>query len=75
MEKNFFDNAQKLVHEHDELVKLKKDLANINKSIGIINNNDFDGAGINYTKYSNDVKDLIKKSIDIRLCEIEKQFN
>ena len=75
MEKNFFDNAQKLVHEHDELVKLKKDLVNINTSIGIIYNNEFDGAGINYTKYSDNVKDLIKKFIDIRLCEIEKQFN
>ena len=74
MEKNFFDNAQKLVHEHDELVKLRKDLVNINTSIGIIYN-DWDGAGINYTKYSDDVKDLIKKFIDIRLCEIEKQFN
>ena len=75
MEKNFFDNAQKLVHEHDELTKLRKDLANINTSIGIIYNNDWDGAGINYTKYSDDVKDLIKKSIEIRLREIEKQFN
>lgn len=74
MEKNFFENAQKLIHEHDELVKLRKDLVNINTSIGIIYN-DFDSAGINYTKYSDDVKDLIKKFIDIRLCEIEKQFN
>jgi uncharacterized protein (UPF0128 family) len=75
MEKNFFENAQKLIHEHDELIKLKKDLVNVNTSIGIIYNNEFDSAGINYTKYSNDVKDLIKKFIDIRLCEIEKQFN
>ena len=75
MEKIFFVNAQKLIHEHDELVKLRKDLVNINTSIGIIYNNDFDSAGINYTKYSDDVKDLIKKFIDIRLCEIEKQFN
>ena len=74
MEKNFFVNAEKLIHEHDELIKLEKDLANINTSIGIIYN-DWDGAGVNYKKYSNDVKDLIKKSIENRLCEIEKQFN
>lgn len=74
MEKNFFENAQKLIHEHDELIKLEKDLANINTSIGIIWN-DWDGTGVNYKKYSNDVKDLIKKAIEIRLCEIEKQFN
>lgn len=74
MEKNFFENAQKLIHEHDELIKLEKDLKNINTSIGIIYN-DWDGAGVNYKKYSDDVKDLIKKSIEIRLCEIEKQFN
>ena len=75
MEKNFFENAQKLIHEYDELIKLEKDLKNIiNTSIGIIYN-DWDGAGINYTKYSDDVKDLIKKSIEIRLREIEKQFN
>ena len=78
MEKNFFVNAQKLIHEHDELIKLEKDLKNINTSIGIIYN-DWDGAGagagVNYKKYSDDVKDLIKKSIEIRLREIEKQFN
>lgn len=74
MEKNFFINAQKLIHEHDELIKLEKDLKNINTSIGIIYN-DWDGAGVNYKKYSDDVKDLIKKSIEIRLREIEKQFN
>ena len=74
MEKNFFVNAEKLIHEHDELIKLEKDLANINTSIGIIYN-DWDGAGVNYKKYSNDEKDLIKKSIENRLCEIEKQFN
>ena len=74
MEKNFFVNAQKLIHEHDELIKLEKDLVNINTSIGIIYN-DWDGSGINYKKYSDDVKDLIKKSIKIRLREIEKQFN
>lgn len=74
MEKNFFENAQKLIHEHDELVKLKKDLVNVNTSIGIIYN-EWADAGINYKKYSDDVKDLIKKFIDIRLCEIEKQFN
>lgn len=74
MEKNFFVNAQKLIHEHDELIKLEKDLKNINTSIGIIYN-DWDGAGVNYKKYSDDVKDLIKKSIEIRLHEIEKQFN
>ena len=75
MEKNFFDNAQKLIHEYDELVKFRKDLENINTSIGIIYNNDWDGAGINYAKYSDDVKDLIKKMVDTRLDEIEKQFN
>jgi hypothetical protein len=74
MEKNFFVNAEKLIHEHDELIKLEKDLKNINTSIGIIYN-DWDGAGVNYKKYSDDVKDLIKKSIEIRLREIEKQFN
>ena len=75
MEKNFFDNAQKLVHEHDELTQLLNDLENINTSIGIIYNNEWDGAGINYKKYSDDVKDLIKKMVNIRLNEIEKQFN
>ena len=75
MEKNFFVNAQKLIHEHDELVKLRKDLVNINTSIGIIYNNEWDGAGINYKKYSDDVKDFLKKCVNTRLIEIEKQFN
>lgn len=74
MEKNFFDNAQKLVHEHDELTQLLKDLTNINTSVGIIYNN-WDGPNLNYKKYSDDVKDLIKKMVNIRLNEIEKQFN
>lgn len=74
MEKNFFDNAQKLVHEHDELTQLLKDLTNINTSVGIIHN-DWDGRGLNYKIYSDDVKDLIKKMVNTRLNEIEKQFN
>jgi len=74
MENNFFDNAQKLVHEHDELTQLLKDLTNINTSVGIIHN-DWDGRGLNYKKYSDDVKDLIKKMVNTRLNEIEKQFN
>jgi uncharacterized protein (UPF0128 family) len=74
MEKNFFDNAQKLVHEHDELTQLLNDLQNINVSIGVIHN-DWDGRGLNYKTYSDDVKDLIKKTVNTRLNEIEKQFN
>ena len=74
MEKNFFDNAQKLVHEYDELTQLLTDLKNINTSIGVIYNN-CDGPGLNHKKYSDDVKDLIKKMVNTRLDEIEKQFN
>lgn len=74
MEKNFFDNAQKLIHEHDELTQLLTDLKNINTSVGIIHN-DWDGRGLNYKKYSDDVKNLIKNFVDTRLNEIEKQFN
>lgn len=74
MEKNFFDNAQKLVHEHDELTQLLTELKNINVSIGVIHN-DWDGCGLNYKTYSDDVKDIIKKMVNTRLNEIEKQFN
>ena len=74
MEKNFFDNAQKLVHEYDELTQLLTDLKNINTSIGVIYSN-CDRPGLNYKKYSDDVKDLIKKMVNTRLDEIEKQFN
>jgi uncharacterized protein (UPF0128 family) len=74
MEKNFFENTQKLIHEHDELTQLLNDLQNINVSIGVIHNN-WDGPGLNYKTYSDDVKDLIKKIVNTRLDEIEKQFN
>jgi len=74
MENNFFENAQKLIHEHDELVQFRKDLENINTNVGIIYK-DCDGPGLCYKTYSDDIKDLIKESVDIRLCEIEKQFN
>ena len=74
MENNFFNNTQKLVHEHDELTQLLTDLKNINVSIGVIYHV-CDKPGLNYKTYSDDVKDLIKKMVNIRLNEIEKQFN
>jgi len=74
MENNFFENTQKLIHEHNELTQLLNDLQNINVSIGVIHN-DCDRPGLNYKTYSDDVKDLIKKIINIRLNEIENQFN
>ena len=74
MEKNIFNSVQKLVHEHDELTQLLTDLKNIHSSIGIIHN-DWDGPGLNYKTYSDDVKDLIKEMVNTRLNEIEKQFN
>lgn len=74
MEKNIFGNVQKLVHEHDELTQLLTDLKNINTSIDVIHSN-WDGPGLNYKTYSDDVKDLIKKMVNTRLNEIEKNFN
>jgi hypothetical protein len=74
MEQKFFDNAQKLIHEHDELTRLKNELVNNNTSVGVFHN-DWDGPGLNYTTYSDEVKEFIKKSIDIRLKEIETQFS
>jgi hypothetical protein len=74
MEKNFFDNAQKLVHEHDELTRLLNELVNINTSVGVFHN-DWDGPGLNYSTYSDDIKDFLKKCVNTRLREIEKQFN
>ena len=74
MEKIFFDNAQKLVHEYDELTQLLTDLKNINVSIGVIYHV-CDKPGLNYKTYSDDVKDLIKKMINTRLNKIEEQFN
>jgi hypothetical protein len=71
MEKNFFNNAQKLVHEYDELTQFREDLENINTAVGVIFK-DWDGPGLNYKTYSDDVKDLIKKIVDTRLDEIEK---
>ena len=73
MEKQF-ENIKKIVHEHDELTQLLTDLKNINSSIGIIHN-DWDGPGLNYKTYSDNIKDLIKEMVNTRLNEIEKNFN
>ena len=74
MEKNFFDNAQKLVHEHDELTQMLNDLQITTTSLGVIFN-DWEGPGVNYKSYSKDVKKLIIDAINSRLHEIELNFN
>ena len=62
------------MHEHDELTQLRNDLQIATTSLGVIFN-DWEGPGVNYKSYSKDVKKLIIDAINIRLHEIELNFN
>ena len=69
-----FGKIQELVHEYEDLESTRKTLTNIHNDVAIVFNN-YDGAGLNYSKCSKYVKDLLIKSINIRLEDICKQFN
>ena len=72
---NTFEDVKQLVHEHDDLVAFHKMLSeNPMKKLGIIHEGG-DTSGVNYTTYSNTVKEVVLKKVRERIDEIEKVFN
>jgi len=72
---NTFEDVKQLVHEHDELVAFHKMLSkNPMKKLGIIHEGS-DTPGVNYTDYSDTVKEVVLKKVRERINEIEKVFN
>lgn len=72
---NTFEDVKQLVHEHDDLVAFHKMLSeNPMKKLGIIHEGS-DKPGINYTTYSDTVKEVVLKKVHERIVEIEKVFN
>lgn len=69
-----FNSIKELVHEYDELKGFLNKLEN-NKNLIAIIQFDYDGPGLNYSTYSNIVKQTIISAIKNRMAEISKQFN
>ena len=69
-----FEKIKGLVNEYDEIKGFVSYLENDKNLIAVIQS-DYDGPGLNYSTYSDDVKDFLKKCVNTRLREIEKQFN
>ena len=69
-----FNSIKELVHEYDELKGFLNKLEN-NKNLIAVIQSDYDGPGLNYSTYSDIVKQTIISAIKSRMAEISKQFN
>jgi len=75
MENKVFENAKQLVNEHEELTSFCNSLElNSDNKVGIIHTWS-DSPGVNYTTYSDNLKELLIKVVRERIKEIEKTFN
>lgn len=74
MKDEVFNNIQKIVHEYDELKGFLNMLEN-NKNLIAVIQSDYDGPGLNYSTYSDIVKQTTISAIKNRMAEISKQFN
>lgn len=69
-----FDKIKELVNEYDELKRFLSYLENDKNLIAIIQS-DYDGPGLNYSTYSNEIKKTVISAIKNRIWEISNQFN
>jgi len=69
-----FDKIKELVNEYDELKRFLSYLENDKNLIAVIQS-DYDGPGLNYSTYSNEIKKTVISAIKNRILEISNQFN
>lgn len=69
-----FDKIKELVNEYDELKRFLSYLENDKNLIAVIQS-DYDGPGLNYSTYSNEIKKIVISAIKNRIWEISNQFN
>ena len=74
------DNAKQFINEYDELKQFNNDLKENNALLGVIFNaensdNSDNNSDLSYKTYSNKIKELINKLVDICLLELNKKFN
>jgi hypothetical protein len=69
-----FDKIKELVNEYDELKRFANYLENDKNLIGVIQS-DYDGPGLNYSTYSNEIKKIVISAVKNRILEISNQFN
>lgn len=69
-----FEKIKGLVNEYDEIKRFVSCLENDKNLIGVIQS-DYDGPGLNYSTYSNEIKKMVISALKNRMAEISKQFN
>jgi hypothetical protein len=69
-----FDKIKELVNEYDEIKRFVSYLENDKNLIAVIQS-DYDGPGLNYSTYSNEIKKIVISALKNRMAEISKQFN
>jgi hypothetical protein len=69
-----FDKIKELVNEYDELKRFLSYLENDKNLIAVIQS-DYDGPGLNYSTYSNEIKKTVISAVKNRIWEISNQFN
>ena len=69
-----FDKIKELVNEYDELKRFVSYLENDKNLIAVIQS-DYDGPGLNYSTYSNEIKKTVISAVKNRILEISNQFN
>ena len=67
-----FEELKDVVHLHDELNDLKRNLEKNTQIAVIFENND--SPGINYNVYSARIKDIIKVAVDTELTRLEYEY-
>ena len=69
-----FDKIKELVNEYDELQRFVICLESDKNLIAVIQS-DYDGPGLNYSTYSNEIKKTVISAVKNRILEISNQFN
>ena len=69
-----FDKIKELVNEYNELKRFLSYLENDKNLIAVIQS-DYDGPGLNYSTYSNEIKKTVISAVKNRILEISNQFN
>ena len=69
-----FDKIKEVGNEYDKLKRFENYLENDKNLIAIIQS-DYDGPGLNYSTYSNEIKKIVISAVKNRICEISNQFN
>ena len=69
-----FEKIKGLINEYDEIKGFVSYLENDKNLIAVIQS-DYDGPGLNYNTYSNEIKKIVISALKNRMLEISKQFN